>query len=418
MASALSVPRRLTALRAGGRLRDAAWAVLASRAVVWGVGVPAMVALGYSGWRARADPTNVTATLGDAGEVLGSPAMRWDSIYYVQIAQHGYTSAKQAGFFPLYPLLVGGVDRVLGASPVLVGVLISLVAFLGGLFLLGRLAELEAGPSASRITIWLVALFPASLFFSAVYSEGLFLLLSVGSFLAARRGSWLWAGVLGALAAATRNVGVTLLVPLVLLYLYGPREDRSPDRAANALRPRYRLRADAWWLALVPLGCAIVAYAMWRTFNDPFTAWTSQESYFGRRFDGPFSALGLGAWTALKTTWTAVGAGGHGLGSAAQKTGLFVFAAAAVGIAVRSFWTLPAAYGAYAIASLAPSLSTPRDIGPLNGSIRYVAVAFPLFVWLAIALQDRRRLRLATYAGFTLGLAYCSARFATWRWVA
>jgi hypothetical protein len=418
VATAVALTRRLAELGAGERLRDAAWAVAASRAVVWGVGVPAMLALGYSGWRARADPANLTGTLGDAGEVLGAPAMRWDSVYYVQIAQHGYTSAKQAGFFPLYPLLVGGIDEVLGTSPVLVGVLVSLGAFLGALILLSRLVELEASPSVSRTTIWLVALFPASLFFSAVYSESLFLLLSVGSFLAARRGRWVWAGVLGAMAAATRNVGVTLLVPLALLYLYGPREDRPPDRAAAGARPRYRLRADACWLALVPLGCALVAYGMWRTFNDPFTAWTSQESYFGRSFEGPFSAVGLGAWTALKTTWTALGAGGHGLGSAAQKTGLFVVAAAALAMAVRSFWRLPAAYGAYAIASLAPSLSTPRDIGPLNGSIRYIAVAFPLFVWLAITLTDRPRLRWVTYVGFTLGLAYCAARFATWRWVA
>ena len=108
---------------------------------------------------------------------------------------------------------------------------------------------------------------------------------------------------------------------------------------------------------------------------------------------------------------------GH-LGGAVNKGALFVVCAGALAIALASFKRLPAAYGAYSIAALAPALSTPRDIGPLNGSIRYVAVVFPLFLWLALALQGRRRLTWLVGAGFTLGLAYCSVRFATWRWVA
>ena len=39
-------------------------------------------------------------------------------------------------------------------------------------------------------TVWLVALFPAALYFGAPYSESLFLLVSVGAFYAARTGRW------------------------------------------------------------------------------------------------------------------------------------------------------------------------------------------------------------------------------------
>ena len=301
----------LAALRLPRALRAIAWPLLASRLVVWGAGVPAMLALGTSssGWRARADPTNLTAGLGSVGEVVGAPVMRWDSVYYVEIARHGYTQLKQAGFFPLYPLLTGALDGIVG-STVVAGTLISLVAFAVGLVLFDRLAVLETGSSlVARRAVWLLALFPASLFFSAVYTEGLFLALSVGAFLAARNGRWAWAGILGGLAA------------------------------------------------------------------------------------------------------------GH-LGGAVNKGALFVVCAGALAIAVASFKRLPAAYGAYAIAALGPALSTPRDIGPLNGSIRYVAVVFPLFLWLALVLQRRRRAYLALCALFALGLAYCSVRFATWRWVA
>jgi hypothetical protein len=189
----------------------------------------------------------------------------------------------------------------------------------------------------------------------------------------------------------------------VILYLWGPREDRPADR---------RLRPDALWLLLVPAGCVAVALYMNHKFGDPLTAWTSQESYFGRHFEGPFSGIWLGFWKALSDL-------GHGhLGSAVNKGALFVVCAGALAIAVASFRRLPAAYGAYSIAALAPALSTPRDIGPLNGSIRYVAVVFPIFLWLGLVLEGRRRLAWVVGIGFTLGLAYCSARFATWRWVA
>src|SRR5205807_8975530 len=114
---------------------------------------------------------------------------------------------------------------------------------------------------------------PMAFFFGAVYSEALFMALSVGLFWSARQGRWLQAGLFGALAGATRSTGLMLAVPALLLYLYGPREDRGPDppapepashpltglrsraaRAAALLTPRYRLRRDVLWLALLPAG--------------------------------------------------------------------------------------------------------------------------------------------------------------------
>src|SRR3954471_12231501 len=394
------------ALRLPRELPNAAWALLVSRAIVWSFAILGQAALGYSFWRGRADPANFTAQLGDVGEVLGAPVMRWDSVYYVQIAQDGYTQRKQAGFFPLYPLLMDALDTFT-RSTVVAGVLISLAAFTAGLVLFQRLARLETGSeTVARRAVWLLALFPASLFFSAVYTEGLFLLLSVGSFSAARRGHWAWAGVLGGLAAATRNVGVMLIVPLGILYLYGPREDGPGERG------RFPLRPDVAWLALVPVGCAAVAAKMWQTFDDPFTAWSSQESYFGRHFEGPFSGVVLGGIKAVEDL-------SHGLlGSAVNKGALFVVVVAALAVCVAMLRTLPLAYGTYGLASLAPALSTPLSTGPLNGSIRYVAVVFPIFLAVAMWLEGRRRLTLALGAVFAVGLAYCAARFGSWRWVA
>ncbi len=115
---------------------------------------------------------------------------------------------------------------------------------------------------AARLAVLVTAFAPMAFFFSAVYSESLYLALSVGLFWSARQGRWALVGVLGALAAATRSTGLVLLLPALMIYLYGPREDRAPDFARDARRrllPRYRLRRDVLWLALLPLG--VVVYA-------------------------------------------------------------------------------------------------------------------------------------------------------------
>ena len=109
----------------------------------------------------------------------------------------------------------------------------------------------------------------------------------------------------------------------------------------------------------------------------------------------------------------------HGsLGGAVNKGALFVVAVAALAVCVAMLRRLPVAYGAYGLASLAPSLSTPHDAGPLNGSIRYVAVVFPIFLAVALWLEGRPRLTLALGTVSALALAYCSVRFGSWRWVA
>ena len=59
---------------------------------------------------------------------------RWDSVWFLRIAENGYGAAEEAAaaFYPLYPLLVGLLGRVLFGHYVLAGVLISLSACLGG----------------------------------------------------------------------------------------------------------------------------------------------------------------------------------------------------------------------------------------------------------------------------------------------
>ena len=64
----------------------------------------------------------------------------------------------------------------------------------------------------AALVVLLLLLFPTSIFFNAVYTESLFLLLSVASVYFIRKGRYREAGILGFLAALTRVTGVLLFV--------------------------------------------------------------------------------------------------------------------------------------------------------------------------------------------------------------
>jgi mannosyltransferase PIG-V len=411
-----------------------AWrAIWTSRLVVLASGWLAVLSFGRAPGTSGFDPAALTAPFGYFGNLLVSPLARWDSVWYLAIAQGGYDhDPPRTAFFPLYPLLMRGLGVVIH-SDLIAGVLISLVAFGIALVVLYRLVALELDNERARITVMLIAFCPMAYFFSAIYSESLFLALSVGCIYQARTGRWAGAGLLGGLAAASRNSGVILLVPVVLMYLYGPTEDRR--RAAGATRaragwrvlvPRHRIGPSLAWLMLIPAGLGVyVGWLALKTGNGlaPFHA---QETWF-RHFAGPFGGIWEGTVAALDGLRQLIHgppppvyftkAGGNPLTVAGQN--LMLFASLVVGVTalIGVFRRLPFAYGAYALVSLAVTLSYPVTPQPLASLPRYELVLFPLFMWAADWLW-RRRWVLPVLAAEAVLLGVFAAEFATWRFVA
>jgi Mannosyltransferase (PIG-V) len=411
-----------------------AWAALwSSRLAVWAAGIFGLLSFGYaSGYRAF-DPAGSTSPFGYLGNLLVAPAARWDSVWYLAIARDGYADAPghaKTAFYPLYPLLVHAGGWIAG-SQLVAGLLISLVCFFVALVLLARLAAIELGPEDARGTLLLVAFFPTAFFFSAVYSESLFLMLSVGAVLAARRGRWAWAGIAGALAAATRNSGVLLLVPVALLFLYGPRADREPAVALQRagrwarLRPRHPLAPAALWLALIPLGLGAYLAYCGIALGEWFAPFHAQALWL--RHFSPLGAVPKGAsaaWDGLRqlvhgkaTPRYFTEAGGDPFVNAGQSLLLLGFLAYALVALVGALRRLPFAYGAYAAVALAATLSYPIDAQPLASLPRYVLAIFPLQMWLARWCGERGRLERAVgFSAVLLGLL--TAEFARWSFVA
>jgi hypothetical protein len=408
--------RAIAAVRDSAAFRAAMRIGLSSRLAVLLVAIFAALSFGpASGGLARenADKFDEPALTHALADPLLAPLARWDSVWYLRIADSGYgDSAPRAAFFPLYPLLVRGVGTLFGGSHgalLAAAYLVSLAAFLGALALLHRLAELELGRRLARPTLLLLAVFPAAVYFGAPYSESLFLLLAVGVFYAARTGHWAWAGACAGLASATRSAGVLLLIPLVLIWW--------------SSRPRRR--RDAAWLLLAPLG--VVAYAAWLGLveGDALRFLDVQEAW-SRELAVPFA----GAWDGLVAAADGVrqlasgsrtpvyfdAAAGDPYRIAAINVMLFATLVFAVVACVGVLRRLPRPYGVWVAASLVLPLSFPVTPQPLMSLPRFVSVLFPVFMWLAIVCEERRATDLVVAAS-AVGLGLFTAQYASWHWI-
>ena len=80
------------------------------------------------------------------------------------------------------------------------------------------------------------------------------------------------------------------------------------------------------------------------------------------------------------------------------------------------FRRLPLAYGAYVLAALALPLSFPVGPQPLMSLPRFLAVLFPLFMWLALWTRERRATD-SVAIGFAGLLGLCASQYAAWEFV-
>src|SRR5438045_750398 len=146
-----------------------------------------------------------------------NPWTIYDSKHFLDIAQHGY-KPETAPFFPLYPLLL----RAFASHEIIAaawGILISNAAFLVGLCFLFDLTQRESDRRSAHLVVWILAFFPVSAIFSAVYTDAFYFACLMAGFWAARRENWLFAGVATMLAALTRNAGAVITAALLCEWL-------------------------------------------------------------------------------------------------------------------------------------------------------------------------------------------------------
>ena len=361
----------------------------------------------------RADRWDVPSLTHDLGAFTDVWA-RWDSVWFLRIAEHGYSSARggASAFYPLYPASVALFGRVLFGHYVLAGILVSLAAALGSCLLLYRLAEERLGADGARRAVLYLALFPFALFLQAVYSESLYLLLTLAAFVLAERKRFLLAGGASGLALLTRPTGLALL----------------PALAVIAWQERDRLRTLAS-LAVAPVLFAAYPLYLWRAEGDPWAFLHAQRIW--NRHLSPAGPLG-GIWDGLRAGWAGVeqlASGSHTrvywtpvqdtdpIRAATLNLECLAFLVLFLVLTVIAWRRFGTPYGLFAALSLAIPLSVPSERWPLLSLPRFGLTIFPLFLALA-ALGGRPRVHTAIVGISSLLLGVAIVQWSLWQWVA
>ena len=253
-----------------------------------------VVVTGISWVLALPGPSRITGPAGWLAERF----VWWDAFHFLRIADRGYLPPElpccDQAFFPGYPFATRAVGLLVGRNWVLAGLLVTQVAASAAAVLLWRLAaqpgtRAEGGaggthhPLVGRHAVLLLATAPFGLFLSSVYSEALFLALSLGAWSAGLRRRWWVAGLLAALAAATRINGLFLAAALAVMYL-------AQLRAEGRWRPRW----DAAALALPAL--AVAGYFAWlHARTGSWNNWQeAQNRSWQRQLAWPWDGLRIG----------------------------------------------------------------------------------------------------------------------------
>ncbi|MCX6362573.1 MAG: mannosyltransferase family protein [Actinobacteria bacterium] len=373
------------------------------------------------------DPAHAEVLHGFLKRAL-EPWAHWDGVWFIRIAADGYgVHAQSQAFFPLYPILVRGVAAVTGHGYVVAGLVVSLACYAGAMVVLFKLAQALLGPRVALWTVILISVFPTALFFQAVYSESLFLLLTLLSLWWARRGRWALAGLAGLLAVLTRSSGVVLLLPLAVLWWEQRRGGalRLPGGPAAGPAPPVRRPSAASfaWLLLVPVGLGVYMTYLWRAFGDPLL-FGSVQAYWGRELTLPPAAIWRGAVAAVGgVRWLAAHGVGPILGMRLPSGGqdstvianLLEFSSfvAAVAMLVACWRKLPAAYTLYALAALLFPLLYSTTARPLYTLPRFIVVIFPLFIGAAAVLAPRHVWRWVAVAALGALLVASTVLFAS-----
>jgi hypothetical protein len=336
--------------------------------------------------------------------------VRTDSNWFIAIAQHGYQKNGGEVFYPLYPLLIGGLGRAFGGAYTIAAIVISLACCAGAFVLLYRLAEAHLGEDGARRTVLYLAVFPMSLFLQAAYNESLYLLLAVAAFYLAERRRWAGAGVAVGLGILTRIAGVALLPPLLFLAWRSPERRRAI--ASLAVAPLLGLLYPLW------LELSLHAPRAELSNEGGWNRYTSKA--------GPFGGL----WHALQASWggieqLATGDRVHRFWTGSHSDPLYVaahnledmlFFLVFVALGVVAWRRLGIPYGLFVFGSLLIPLTEPHRGYPLLSMPRFCLMLFPAFMAAAAITPSARRERAVVVTSSVL-LGVAVTQWAAGYWV-
>lgn len=311
---------------------------------------------------------------------------RWDGWHYVRNSINSYTQDTPfTAFFPLYPLLINFVSILFSINPIFSGLVISNLSLIAAGYFLIKLVKLDFSDSIAKSSFVFLLSFPSAIFLASVYTESLFLFLTISAFYFARTNKWLLVFLLAFLAALTRNLGVFLVIPLAYIYYKQKGFNKGIILASGS-------------------GFGLLTYMsyLYLKFGDPLK-FVKDQAVWGREiqiniFENYFQNLKLLITDGFLTT----------------KTFEFLLVNMAVFLIIYAIYKkiLKLEYLMWTLLLFLPPIM--QNIW--SSVNRYLLAIFPIFIVISIILEKRKVLRDLTLISFSMLLSFQIALFVNRFW--
>ena len=336
----------------------------------------------------------------------------FDGFHYLSIAYNGYHLFQQA-FFPLYPILISISTFLSATEGIYSGLIISHLSFLLFLLLFVKLLKIDYKENNIYWILLLFIFFPTSFYLGSVYTESLFLFLSVASFYFARKGRWFLASLFAAFASGTRLIGIFLLPFLVVEYFWQKYETevsvkKNKTTLFQCLKlTLWKVKKDVYWIVLSPLG--LILYTIWLKFvyNDFLYFQHALPAFGSNKSGNSFILLPQVFFRYLKIILFS----NFNYQYVIAVIELLVTMVFLI-LSIIAFRKIRFSYALFSLLSfVAPTLT-----GSLSSMPRYVLTIFPLFIVLNILLKFKW-LKIIVLFFFVILLIIATGLFTRGYWI-
>lgn len=325
----------------------------------------------------------------------------FDGKHYINVAQFGYQRFDFA-FFPLYSVLIFSINKIFSIHYIPAGIIISTLSFFGALVFLYKISLIDFDKRVASLALFFISFFPLSFFYHSVYTDSLFLMFTTASFYFARKKRWIWAGIFGGLATATRLTGMAILPALAVEWYLQNRISKQGLKETFVLF----LRKAVFPLTLAASG--FIAYSLylhfnygnWLLFQKSMVAWSQDQFIFPPQVIFRYLKIFFSVSPGLLEYWIAV----------LEFVSFFAY----LFIAVYVWIKVRISYGVFMVILLMLVTFT----GTLAGNPRYILHLFPAFIGLAVLSKNQSLLKYALTTvfiilGFILTIIFTRGYFVT-----
>lgn len=319
----------------------------------------------------------------------------FDGMHYLTLAKYGYgvfQTYHLYAFFPVYPLLMQTFNYF--GSYLNTGLFISHVSLFLSLYFLYKLLCLDVNKRTSKLTVFLMLIFPTSFFFGSLYTESLFLLETVLSFYFVRKGNYFLAGTFGLLASATRLAGIFIWPALILEFWLSHKQNLKSFFSD----PKFI------WLLLPPLGLLAFMQFQYTKTSDLLFFIHSQPGFGANRVVNKLILIHQVFYRYVKMF---LSINNYFDPLFFVITLEFLCGVLFLWLSILAFRKTRLSYSVYCLLSFL----TPTFTGTLSSVPRYVLVLFPLFLVFARYLLNRRYLLFLWSAISIVGLIFTTILF-------